>query len=402
MQVFLPIDKKVRPSEIRDAFADVWASPVSEAVELYIPEHSGRLHASAVCALAMCLLHAKQQGRSVIFTGNLSMRNGVARYLARTNLFDLVTRRPVGLPAAQLNTRGRHYPIRSLFSTSDVCKAVDSLIEIILRQSDVQRSVVTAFEWAVNEVIDNVLVHTESPVGALVIGQTVSTPGCISVSVGDLGQGILSTLVTGYPSLKTEREAILKAVEQGVTRDKKIGQGNGLAGSRQIAAQAGGSLVISSGDWNVLFDRRGSQAWTGEGCFGTQVTLTLPTSQPIELKDTLLGDRESFYLEKMFENDTGDRVIVVAEHTGNCGNRKIGSELHNMLWNLSDQGRVGVTIDFTGIRSISSSFADEFLGKFAFRVGISRFARQFGIRFNNAEQEGIVSRALATRAQTAS
>ena len=91
------------------------------------------------------------------------------------------------------------------------------------------RADLRAIEWAINEITANVINHSRSPVGGFV--QVTNFPGVsrrVEFAVCDAGIGIPETLRATHPNLPTDQEALDRAIREGVTRDKDIGQGNGL------------------------------------------------------------------------------------------------------------------------------------------------------------------------------
>lgn len=390
-------------ADILQHFDQLWRSVVQgfppAGVVVEVPTQGANLQPDALCALGRCLLRAQTLGLLVEFGGDLRNSNRLANYLARTNLFGIVGRHPPGLPLPEMDLIGRHLPMRSITSAEDVHRAVNGLVEMLLHQAECRPGVVEGFEWAINEVIDNIFVHAESGPGGIVVAQTVERPACVRVAVGDFGRGILASLREGYPDLRLGREAIMRATEQGVTRDRTVGQGNGLAGTRQIIEENGGTLVISSSDWTVQMGGTGSRlkSWSEWPFPGTQVVLTLRTNKPLDLTRTLVGQPAFPYTERMYENKTGEKLIRVADHFKSCGNRPAGKMMRTLLKNLSGPTRDGVFIDFAGVRSISSSFADEFIGKFVAEIGVEEFVSRFKVSTDTDIQRSVVNRAIQTR-----
>lgn len=84
-------------------------------------------------------------------------------------------------------------------------------------------------------------------------------------------------------------------------------------------------------------------------------------------------------------DDTDLPYIKLSEHAVRFGNRPTGKSLRNILDNLTRQHPGSpIIIDFDRVEIISSSFGDEFLGKFASSVGIINFIQV--IRLKNLNQ----------------
>ena len=104
---------------------------------------------------------------------------------------------------------------------------VKSIVEKILISIDkLDRKDFGAFEWALKEITDNVLTHSSSVVGGFV-QVSILNDTKILLAVADAGLGIPETIKYAYPN-KTDIEAIELAISEGVTRDSRLGQGNGL------------------------------------------------------------------------------------------------------------------------------------------------------------------------------
>lgn len=125
-------------------------------------------------------------------------------------------------------------------------------MDVVLRNMKISRDLISALEWSINEICDNVINHSFSKVGGFVQVATFSARNSISFTVADAGRGILNSLKEGIPTLRTDAQAIGEAIKAGVTRNKKYGQGNGLAGSLRITNMTGGSLDILSGSGRFL------------------------------------------------------------------------------------------------------------------------------------------------------
>src|SRR3546814_8363508 len=67
---------------------------------------------------------------------------------------------------------------------------------------------------------------SESPIGGLVqVSTFVRNQKVVEYIVADAGLGIPATLRSGRPEIGTDTDALDRAIREGVTRDKSIGQG---------------------------------------------------------------------------------------------------------------------------------------------------------------------------------
>lgn len=118
-------------------------------------------------------------------------------------------------------------------------------------------------EASLDEIISNALTHAESPIDCIVAGQAFDGTGKIEVAVLDLGQTIRGHLTKNpkYKHIETSRDAILKAMEDGVTgtpdgqRNRRGGQnsGAGLPFVRDYCTAGGGALTVLSGEASWTF-----------------------------------------------------------------------------------------------------------------------------------------------------
>jgi anti-sigma regulatory factor (Ser/Thr protein kinase) len=116
-------------------------------------------------------------------------------------------------------------------------------MDVVLRSMFIPSDIISALEWSISEICDNVINHSESMVGGFVEVITFPRQGIITFTVADAGRGILGSLKEAIPTLRTDAQAIGEAIKAGVTRNKAVGQGNGLAGSLRITTMTGGSMA---------------------------------------------------------------------------------------------------------------------------------------------------------------
>lgn len=251
---------------------------------------------------------------------------------------------------------------------------VNRVIESILRSTpDLVREDLAAIEWAFNEITDNVLNHANSPVGGLIQFSTRTDTKKIEFAVCDAGIGIPASLMPSHPEIPDSLEALAWAVKEGVTRDKEIGQGNGLFGGSQICRESKGFFSLHSelGEyWTNSSDsfklRRFPIPW-----HGTVVDVCISFAVPNVLERALKFGGQVYrpqvdYIESKYELGEREGVVLFSliDEAESMGTRSAGRPLRMKLLNLinlSDCKRV--VVDFSGISMVSSSFADEVFGK---------------------------------------
>ena len=184
-----------------------------------------------------------EQGGEVRFDGDADS----LRYLSRMDVFG-----HVGIDYDEAFTRhtelGRFIPLRLVEDSDSVLPVTEEILELILHQFDDARAFLPAVEWAVYEIVDNILLHSETSVAGVVCAQYFPNKHKLEIAVCDWGRGVKASLGEVLEPWAGHGEAIKKAVQRGVTRDPAIGQGNGLAGSLEIAKLNGGLFGMRSGD----------------------------------------------------------------------------------------------------------------------------------------------------------
>lgn len=293
------------------------------------------------------------------------------------------------------------------YKTSDQQQsAVNRIINVILGAiPDMQRSEFAAFEWSVNELTDNVLVHSNSPVGGLVqVSVFQRSRKLVQFAVADSGIGIPASLKAGHPEIHSDTVALDKAIREGVTRDKKLGQGNGLFGSYQICCRGYGELSVHSG--HAKLQSRGTKLSIADEKVpydGTFVVATIDFSEPDLLADALQFKGKKFtpvdYVETNYEGIEDNRIIFkLKEEADSFGSRVSGKPIRTKLANLLQMAHgYKVHIDFEGIPIISSSFADEAFAKLFLEAGAVEFMQKF--EFINAMETvtQLINKAISQR-----
>ena len=286
-------------------------------------------------------------------------------------------------------------------------RAVNKIINAILGAiPDLDRRELSALEWSVNEVTDNVLNHSQSTIGGLVQVSTFQRlRKRVEYIVADAGVGIPSTLRATHPLLSSDAAALEQAIREGVTRDKNVGQGNGLFGSYQICSHSNGFFQLESGYGKLMFtDRDGLRIGTERVPYeGTLVAAQIDFSVPRLLEEALSFGGKVYqrtdYVELRYEqHGSEDLVFKLVEESPSFGSRVAGAPIRKKLLNLANMcpGRK-IVLDFNGVPLVSSSFADEVVGKLFAELGPLTFMQRFELRDIEPTVRQLVDRAIAQR-----
>lgn len=294
-------------------------------------------------------------------------------------------------------------------SSEEQHSTVNRIVDVILGAiPEMERGHFAAFEWAINELTDNVLTHSESSVGGLVQVSTFQkNKKRVEFVVADAGIGIPRSLRTSFPEFVTDTEALDKAIREGVTRDKSLGQGNGLFGSWQICSHCDGHFQVASG-YARLFDTPagGLHVYTEKVPYsGTLIVATIDFTDPNLLQEALkFGGKPSSpvdYIETHYEGSANETIqFRVRDEAASLGTRPAGTPVRTKLLNLIRMApNQRIALDFGDIAIVSSSFADEVFGKLFVEMGPVAFMQIFEFQNVAPMVRQIVDRAIQQRSK---
>lgn len=293
-------------------------------------------------------------------------------------------------------TKHNRHLIAKRFKTSDEQQnVVNEFMDVVMRNMNVSRDVISGLEWSINEITDNVLNHSKAENGGIVQVSTYPKNNSVSFAIADAGVGILQTLKEAIPTLYSDIEALGEAVKAGVTRNNDLGQGNGLAGTLRIATMSEGSFAITSGQaYMHVFGDDSKRLKRKEYEFfqGTLVVAEIKTNTSFTISEALGFEGYSDctpvdIIEQNYENEYNSMSIDVTKESTGFGNRNAGRQLRQKVKNLLNANpTMPIIINWTGVPLISSSFADEFLGKLFVEMG----AMSFGARIRNSGMEALI------------
>jgi hypothetical protein len=215
------------------------------------------------------------------------------------------------------NFRGHsRIPAARYQTPSEQQDAVNRIVNVILGAlPSLKRSHLAAFEWSVNEITDNVLMHSKSNVGGFVQVSTFQkNRTSVQFVVADAGVGIPTTLKTGHPEINSDTDALDQAIREGVTRDTDVGQGNGLFGTYSVCSKSNGYFQIDSGYARLEFNPRKGLSIINQNIpyAGTLVVATIDFSDPSLLEDALSFGGSVYnptdYVEMHYEGYDGEPI----------------------------------------------------------------------------------------------
>ncbi len=277
----------------------------------------------------------------------------------------------------------RHLHTTQFRDDKDVALITHDFMNVVLRSmSNLPKDIISALEWSMYEICDNVINHSDSEIGGFVEAVTYSKEGKICFTVADAGRGILNSLKEALPELNTNVQAIGEAIKAGVTRNKAFGQGNGLAGSLRITTMSGGTLDITSGSGRIYCtSNHSNELESGRNQFfhGTSVSGQINTINNFSIGKALQFNGIEYIplniVDTEYELPDEDALLIhINKETTGVGTRKSGRQLRAKMLNLlGSKPGYPIYIDWEGIPVISSSFADEFIGKLYLEIGKEKF-----------------------------
>jgi hypothetical protein len=361
----------------------------SEFLTLDMSDASG-FYPSAAVPVAAILEYSRSRGLRAAMTGSsavldkMSVRNPIEASPQNLAEYDPLSRVWVYFDHRQANYMTNGY------------------MDTIRRRVVCKPGVLEALEWCLYEVLDNVMQHSESGQG-FVMMQLHSQSHRLAFAVADAGLGVQRSLaMSDTYKPKTSFDALTMAIEEGVTRDKVANQGNGLFGLFRIIEQNNGRLTMRSGRGRM---RLQGNRITGDNDAvvlsrenpGTFLDVQMAVDRPVSMNEALNYRHVNDFLENLESEERGCHVVKIREHAGGTGSRAAAKELRIFLENVSISGAELVELDFSGQAVVSSSFADEVIGKLVASLGFTTFNQKYRLSNMNQTVAGLLDRAIAKR-----
>lgn len=287
--------------------------------------------------------------------------------------------------------------------STEIHQLVTSYVTSIRRSIVCKEGVLGGCIWSMNETMDNVIQHAGIETG-FIMAQLDKKNNHLNVCIFDYGLGIYKTLKDSDHKPKSAVDAITLALKEGVTRDKKIGQGNGLWGLYNIVSQNDGILSVISGKGGLLVSNSGKISRTcnemvilnkSNQC--TTISFHVNLDKEISIKEALKGyEVVDMSIEDM-KSDFGEILYKIAEVGSGTGTRDSGLMIKNELINIYQSEKKRIIIDFEGVAIVSSSFADELISKLIDEMGFYQYQSIFRLVNMNSSIQAIFESSLKKR-----
>ncbi len=172
-------------------------------------DFSGCTAAFAPPVLALCAQVMKLRTKQLDFELELPVNAKLARQFRNTNWAHYL--------APDLNPPSEfqgftHVPATQFTDFSGQTQAVNRIVNATLGAiPGLDRRELYALEWSINEIADNVLVHSQSPIGGLIqVTVFQRSTKRIEYVVVDAGVGIPRTLRQSHPEISSDEEALAR------------------------------------------------------------------------------------------------------------------------------------------------------------------------------------------------
>lgn len=216
--------------------------------------HSFKKFVNPIQVMLTCLaLRSKQN----IYYLDMDIPTNVLQYAERIDFFfyldksifsDRLKSELLFKTQNRYSSEGRLIEIKEI-TDANRNKLADELLKILQNQRAIPEHNIEGMVFAVNEVIDNVITHSESIPSGMVLAQPHQNQ--IDFCIADLGIGIRRSLCNN-PSFKEIDlcQALEMAIQEGVTRspDKSDGMGIGLFKTSVILTKSQGEFTLHSED----------------------------------------------------------------------------------------------------------------------------------------------------------
>lgn len=387
-------------SDLRRLSAALYSLTVKSGYQDIVLDLSGCIRASpgpvaGLCAQAIAL---RERGVEIEL---ILPKDRLARLFENSNWAHWIDPTRFGRSRYRGHT---NLPLARFTTAEEQSQVVNRFIDAILSSlPELERPDLAAIEWCLNEVTDNVLVHSDTAAGGIVQLSSFRQQRQVEFSVADAGIGIPGSMRFGHPDLDDTR-ALERAIREGVTRDSALGQGNGLFGTLEVAKGGHGQLYIQSGHARLSYDKDVLRIDSDEIPYsGTLVIARLDCSDPRALGSALKFNSKEYtpldYIHTHFEDRQSDDVVFrLHEEAASFGSRVAGEPVRTKLANLvrmRDGGRV--IVDFAEVSLVSSSFADEVFGKLFVALGPLEFAQSIEVRNMSQTVRALVDKAIFQR-----
>lgn len=226
----------------------------------------------------------------------INRESKTAKYLAEMNFFETLK---VEFPFHADNIDDKSSVQIQKYTSENQIEVLHSILKVLREKSSMNDNVYASLDYCLNEVLDNVLNHSEENEG-WVVAQYYENLNSIRLIVADYGIGIHKSLNLRYNF--SEEESLLKCIEEGVTNGK--GQGHGLFATSTFVKLNKGFLSICSGNKKLNITENKLTVKSIKRWNGTYIYLRINTNVDVDYTEFTSKhyDYKKDLFESMFEN----------------------------------------------------------------------------------------------------
>lgn len=226
----------------------------------------------------------------------INRESKTAKYLAEMNFFETLK---VEFPFHADNIDDKSSVQIQKYTSENQIEVLHSILKVLREKSSMNDNVYASLDYCLNEVLDNVLNHSEENEG-WVVAQYYENLNSIRLIVADYGIGIHKSLNSRYNF--SEEESLLKCIEEGVTNGK--GQGHGLFATSTFVKLNKGFLSICSGNKKLNITENKLTVKSIKRWNGTYIYLRINTNVDVDYTEFTSKhyDYKKGLFESMFEN----------------------------------------------------------------------------------------------------
>lgn len=339
-----------------------------------------RFQPSGVVLLGSWIFRARKEGRrvSINFPGDMKGQEEILQIEQLTGP-GFVSSCEYPLPLC--------VPLQTVSDDEDLFRVVGLVCELVLKNISETKALLPAVEWCVNEVVDNILRHSDLVAPGCVCATFCPKTERLEIAISDSGRGILESIKESHNPFNNA-EAISLAVTRGVTRDIEVGQGFGLAGCVEILEKSEGFFQLTSGDIRLERDGITEKYAQIPHVPGTLVNLSFDTSKKITLNETtIIGASTAVdwnYFDVIRDKIDSGQAIQLRKECIHFGGRGPAKALRTKILSILDHTPDPIVLDFSEVETVASSFLDELLGRLNSKLGVNNFRKLIKITNMNS------------------
>lgn len=260
--------------------------------------------------------------------------------------------------------------------------------------------------WSLNEVMDNVLNHSDATEG-YIMAQLHRKTKHIAFCVYDTGIGFMDSFKNSdrYKP-KSQIDAIQLAIQENVTSNKEKGQGNGLFGLHSLVNQGDGKLSITSGNGSYLYIGKMPKTFNNLVTYKnlnshTCIDFVVDYSTEMDVAKVLTFKNIDYKPVNLrienLEDERGNVLFKIKEIGDGTGTRQAALKLKNRIMNILIEEPKNIILDFENVNVISSSYADELIAKLLVDLGLFQFNQLIRLRNLNDNMQIVLQRSVIQR-----